>query len=302
MDAADHVIAGDYSPDKITQLQWKNPVASKNNAASLITLYDKMHPKSGGKAVPTKIQYESYIKLYDSMISGQDDVAENEKTLIDNVNAGNITGEQAKDLIHVAQMGPGSPKQALTEANSVIKAGIQKADGSGFYDAEEAQRLITMMNTFVTNAGTKIDRKAVYDEAVRVSELAKDKVIDDSLKNALQKPATLWNLFQKGQPLYKDISTLIGDIKANKYDKIYDDPTVKELYSDAQNAVKDKLKDLKVPSSSITATGIDPSTHLPTAMVVINGKKTVYRLNTDKDDNVILDFTTDGKTWTPSTR
>ena len=301
--SADKVISGELSPDGIEKLEWKNPVASKNNPTSLLALYDKMHPKgAGGKPIPTKVQYENYIKQYDSMISGQNEIADDEKSIIDAINKGELTGAQGQELIKVAQMGPGSPKQALTEANSVIKAGMLKPDGTGIYDAEEAQRLITMMNSFVTNSGNKIDRKTVYDEAVRVSELAKDKVIDDALKNALQKPATLWNLFQKGQPLYKDISAFIGDIKENKYEKIYDDPTVKELYADTQNAIKDKLKQSKVPDSSITGTGIDPTTHLPTAMVVLNGKKSVYRLNTDADGNVMLEVTTDAKTWTPSTR
>lgn len=302
MSSADKVISGDLSPDGISKLEWKNPVASKNNAASLTALYDKMHPKSGGKPIPTKVQYENYIKQYDAMISGQNEIVDDEKSIIDSINKGELTGAQGQELIKVAQMGPGSPKQALTEANSVIKAGMLKPDGTGIYDAEEAQRLITMMNSFVTNSGNKIDRKAVYDESVRVSELAKDKVIGDALKNALQKPTTLWNLFQKGQPLYKDISSFIEDIKENKYEKIYDDPTVKELYEDTQNAIKDKLKQSNVPNSAITGTGIDPTAHLPTAMVIMNGKKAVYRLNTDTNGNVILEVTTDAKTWTPSTR
>ena len=304
MSSADKVISGELSPDGISKLEWKNPVASKNNAASLIALYDKMHPKSGGKPIPTKVQYQNYIKKYDEMISGQNEIADDEKSIIDSINKGDLTGAQGQELIKVAQMGPGSSKQALTEANSVIKAGMMKPDGTGIYDAEEAQRLITMMNSFVVNSGNKIDRKMVYDEAVRVSELSKDKVIGDALQNALQKPSTVWNLFQKGQPLYKDISNFLGDIKDNKYEKLYDDPTVKEIYSDAQNAIKDKLKQSKVPASAITGSGIDPDTHLPIALANIEGVPTIFRLNIDKDANVILEQTTkaDKGVWRISTR
>ena len=284
-----------FGLNEIDSLKWGNPVASKTNASSLTSLFERLSKESKGRgsgsAKRTAPQAIGFADWYQKINDGLTDEAQAKKELTADLTADKLTVPDYIKLRDMTSQETGPLGKFKAEGVRMLKSGLIKPDGSGVYDEDVLGASMELLDGYITaNKGTLKGNDIVhYAEELKDKKTAQ--AIDDAIKNQFTTQGLVSKIFN-GEYNSKDMVQFLSGIKNTDNPKgVYapnaTDKTIRQMYEGANLHLMKQLANKNITDGTFVDNS-DPGFSEITkitggypAMISKDGG-TLYRIRSDK--------------------